>query len=72
MSSRTARDDLAMHEADLEALRLPFAMRARARDTLAITDDACAAGLDDEYARLCRVLVARLARKRPSPLAVVP
>ena len=44
-------------------------MRARAREIVTITDDACAAGLDDEYARLCRVLVARLARKRPSPLA---
>lgn len=66
---RTAHDDLAMHEADPDALPVPVAMRARAREILTITDDACAAGLDDEYARLCRVLVARLARKRPSPLA---
>jgi hypothetical protein len=44
-------------------------MRARAREILTITDDACAAALDDEYVRLCRVLVARLTRKRPSPLA---
>lgn len=58
-----------MHEADPDALPVPVAMRARAREILTITDDACAAGLDDEYARLCRVLVARLARKRPSPLA---
>jgi hypothetical protein len=36
---------------------------------LAITDQACAACLDDEYAELSRRLVARLARKRPSPLA---
>lgn len=43
-------------------------MRDRVNEILAITDRACAGCLDDEYADLCRQLVARLARKRPSPL----
>jgi Domain of unknown function (DUF6398) len=38
-------------------------------EILAITDGVCAAHLDGEYGELCRVLVGRLARKRPSPLA---
>lgn len=33
-----------------------------------VTDAACREHLDDEYGRLARRLVARLARKRPSPL----
>ena len=53
----------------LAELRVPVALRPRAREILAITDQACAACLDDEYAELSRRLVARLARKRPSPLA---
>lgn len=35
---------------------------------LAVTDLACEEHLDGEYAELCRSLVDRLARKRPSPL----
>ncbi|HEY2592977.1 MAG TPA: DUF6398 domain-containing protein [Chloroflexota bacterium] len=50
-------------------LRIPLAMRPRAAAILAITDDVCSGQLDSEYADLCRELVARLARKRPSPLA---
>jgi hypothetical protein len=53
----------------LAELRVPVALRRRAREILAITDQACAACLDDEYAELSRRLVARLARKRPWPLA---
>jgi hypothetical protein len=34
----------------------------------AFTDAFCEAHLDQEYAALCRRLVAKLARKRPSPL----
>jgi len=49
-------------------LKVPIALRDRTREILAITDEACASHLDGEYAELCRVLVARLARKRPSPL----
>ena len=57
-----------MDDADLTALRVPAALRGRAREILAITDQACTRHLDDEYARVCRQLVGRLARKRPSPL----
>lgn len=57
-----------MDDADLTALRIPAALRDRAREILAITDHACSDHLDDDYAAVCRRLVARLARKRPSPL----
>ena len=51
-----------------ENLRIPIAMREPARQVIAVTDDVCTEHLDAEYARLARCLVARLARKRPSPL----
>lgn len=44
-------------------------MRDRAQAIIVITDRACLDHLDDEYGRIARRLVARLARKRPSPLA---
>ncbi|MEY2515113.1 MAG: hypothetical protein QOJ89_2471 [bacterium] len=57
-----------MDDSDLTALRIPAALRCRAREILAITDQACTDHLDDDYAAVCRRLVGRLARKRPSPL----
>jgi hypothetical protein len=57
-----------MPEPDLAELKVPVALHERAREILTITDETCAVHLDGEYAQLCRVLVARLARKRPSPL----
>lgn len=57
-----------MHEPHLDELKVPVAMRDRTREILAITDGACVTHLDGEYVQLCRMLVARLARKRPSPL----
>jgi len=56
-------------EALLVELKIPRAMRPRVAEILAITDELCGACLDREYAELGRELVARLARKRPSPLA---
>lgn len=50
-------------------LRIPTAMRERARAVIDVTDAACHEHLDDEYGQLARKLVARIARKRPSPLA---
>jgi hypothetical protein len=44
-------------------------MRERAQAIIDITDRACHEHIDDEYAEIARRLVARLARKRPSPLA---
>jgi Domain of unknown function (DUF6398) len=49
--------------------RVPGAMRPTFDEIVAITDEFCAVHLDDEYARLCVNLAAKLARKRPSPLA---
>jgi hypothetical protein len=51
-----------------EDLRIPVALRDRAQLIFDVTDAACREHLDDEYGRLARRLVARLARKRPSPL----
>jgi hypothetical protein len=53
----------------LAKLKIPVELRPRVSEILAITDEVCAAHLDGEYGELCRVLVGRLARKRPSPLA---
>lgn len=50
-------------------LRVPKALRAEVDGICAVTDELCAQHLDAEYAELCRRLVAKLARKRPSPLA---
>jgi hypothetical protein len=49
-------------------LRIPVALRDRAQLIFDVTDALCHGHLDEEYARLARKLVARLARKRPSPL----
>jgi hypothetical protein len=64
-------DDLSMKEvvvSRLKALKVPATMRERASEVVAVADEICAAHLDREYGELCGVLVARLARKRPSPL----
>ncbi len=53
----------------LAKLKIPAELRPRVSEVLAITDEVCAAHLDAEYSELCRVLIGRLARKRPSPLA---
>jgi hypothetical protein len=50
-------------------LKIPTAMLPRATEVVEATDRFCAEHLDGEYAELCRRLVGRLARKRPSPLA---
>jgi hypothetical protein len=43
-------------------------MRPVAEDIIEVTDGVCAKLLDAEYADLARQVVAKLARKRPSPL----
>jgi len=58
---------MAMPAADGE-LRIPTALRSLVGEVVAITDRVCLEHLDAEYAELCRRLVAKLARKRPSPL----
>ena len=54
--------------ADLGDLHIPVAMRPAAEQVIALTDKVCADLLDEEYAGLARHVVAKLARKRPSPL----
>ena|ERR1700722_315392 len=54
--------------ADLGDLRIPAAMRPAAEQVIALTDAVCADLLDVEYVGLTRHVVAKLARKRPSPL----
>jgi len=52
----------------LDELRVPKAIRPLVDEIVAITDSVCLAVLDEEYADLARRAVAKLARKRPSPL----
>jgi len=52
----------------VEGLNVPRALRPDVERVVALTDGFCAEHLDAEYARLCARLVAKLARKRPSPL----
>jgi len=56
----------------LAGLRVPTSLVPRVTDIVETTDRFCAEHLDAEYAELCRQLVGRLARKRPSPLASGP
>ena len=53
---------------ELDELKIPNATRPVAEEIITITDVVCATLLDAEYAVLARQVVAKLARKRPSPL----
>jgi hypothetical protein len=50
-------------------LEVPVTLRPVVSEIVACTDAVCEAHLDLEYRELCRRLVGRLARKRPSPLS---
>jgi hypothetical protein len=54
--------------ADLDELKIPKATRAVSETVIVLTDQVCADLLDEEYASLARRVVAKLARKRPSPI----
>ncbi len=54
--------------ADLGELKIPAGTRPAAEAIIALTDHVCHELLDEEYARLARSVVAKLARKRPSPI----
>ena len=56
----------------VEPSKVPVAMRPVFDEVTAITSRFCAEHLDEEYARLCVKLAARLARKRPSPRVGAP
>ena len=49
-------------------LTIPSHLQHLVQEIFKRTDSFCAEHLDAEYAELCRKLVAKLARKRPSPL----
>jgi Domain of unknown function (DUF6398) len=51
-----------------EDTRIPVALRERAQQIIDVANIACREHLDDEYGLLVGRLVARLARKRPSPI----
>lgn len=51
------------------SLRIPESLRPDVEQIFKLTDPFCAEHLDTEYGTLVRRLVAKLARKRPSPLA---
>jgi hypothetical protein len=53
---------------DLDELKIPNAMRLIVDEIVAVSDSVCLQFLDQEYADLARRAVAKLARKRPSPL----
>ena len=52
----------------LDELKIPKGLRPVADEIVGITDSVCLSVLDEEYADLARRAVAKLARKRPSPL----
>jgi hypothetical protein len=52
-----------------DSLRIPAALRHDVEQIFKLTDTFCAEHLDAEYSELVRKLVAKLARKRPSPLS---
>ena len=53
---------------DLASLRVPKALRDDVAAIAAVTNEVCREHLDEQYAELCRRLLGKLARKRPSPL----
>ena len=52
----------------LDELKVPRELRPVVEEIVGITDSVCLSLLDEEYADLARRAVAKLARKRPSPL----
>src|SRR5690348_12268013 len=53
---------------ELDELKVPKGLRPVVDEIVGLTDAMCLAVLDEEYADLARRAVAKLARKRPSPL----
>ena len=52
----------------MDCVSVPHAVRPYADQVVAATDAVCLEHLDVEYAGLCRRVVGKLGRKRPSPL----
>lgn len=52
----------------MDHVNVPHAVRPYADQVVAVTDAVCLEHLDVEYAELCRGVVGKLGRKRPTPL----
>lgn len=52
----------------MDHLNVPQLVRPYADQVVAVTDVVCREHLDGEYSDLCRAVVGKLGRKRPSPL----
>lgn len=52
----------------MDHLNVPHVVQPYADQVVAVTDVVCREHLDGEYADLCRAVVGKLGRKRPSPL----
>ena len=50
-------------------ISVPKAMQEKFVDVTHLTDNFCQEKLNEEYAEMCRLMTAKLCRKRPSPLA---
>jgi hypothetical protein len=48
--------------------RIPKEMKETTDNIIQITDNICEKSLDQEYLELCRKIIAKISRKRPSPL----
>lgn len=68
MGYRDHRDLSGGEGAGVDNVNLPHAVRPYADQVVAATDAVCLEHLDVEYAGLCRKVVGKLGRKRPSPL----
>jgi hypothetical protein len=55
-------------QSGIDGLNVPRALRRDVEEIVALTEGLCVEHLDAEYARLCAALLAKLSRKRPSPL----
>jgi hypothetical protein len=67
MFTAFGRDDMSTRSTD-RSLRVPASFQNEVERIFKLTDTFCAERLDAEYGELVRKLVAKLARKRPSPL----
>lgn len=52
----------------MDHVNVPHAVRPYTDQVVGVTDAVCQEHLDGEYADLCRAVVGKLGRKRPSPL----
>lgn len=53
----------------LDELKVPKGARSYSEKVITVSDALCLEHLDEEYADLCRRMVGKLARKRPTPLS---